>query len=1007
MRLPEPHQKETLLTGLSDFWQRLFADSGQLEHLYAGTEVLLGQAYLDLLHDVLTVSLQDTPLFRKEYWQLIQLREDRTRRNPATGNYEVALPEQVVDLRYLFNRIYSPTVSLEVGVDFSVDVGRLVFSENPFAGALAGIPVREVSIVPSTYNHGEDGVVIAAEPKRLRVLQVLTAGAGRVEQGTRLYAPAGSFTPDMVGQVLRFSAGPGQAVHVRAITSVVRNDFLYFDGPAIADIATLQWRVSVVNAFASSDVGDRIALTDSATQREEIYTIIEVSGDGLTVTLDRDAHVTPGTSLHWRHQSAARVREVAFWAPNVMIDREDLYFSFGYLINRREASTEEYRARLQSVFQYFMAGPAVARIEGCLNILIGVPVVREDGEVVRILRQTESNDVVETDRHVYLLPRGSAKPLVAGDSLRAFEALTTLFAVHDYVDNPTWFYGRFLPDTIVQGYTLPDLTINARAFEQRIGYANPWYMGAPATYVGADYNGELIPRYSGRGAFPVPGAPHQVYFLDETQLEEEDVGASLLLQNTNYAVAAAFAYSGEYPACILSETADHLFPEDTLVVDALSPTQVTFASTRLSQERDTGRDLYVSWGAGSAIGHWTITQVLTPTQAIITPHISEPALSADVGIALFCVLGEDWTCYPRPPLVHNIGYGVMQTYLRRHLAMVELNLKDAKLPFPRAERDLEAILLAGKPAHTSILFSSSSSLQAQMGVRDLGATTTFFRNERVRAPTTELRVGTNWSIGEEFIYAQSGIARWTQTLRARDAATPTELLGAAAAAGLYFQFIGSGTATESTLTLEYFDGTDWLAQAPIVLTPTLPYATSAPTGQRARASYVVDPPGAQAVIRVGLTALSPSYLGFSRTGPAFAGVAVLDGYSLIAADFAFYEFDRFSEIYLHGKRYLIWFLLSETEVALYDPQTKALADFAIEAGVDWRLGVSRLATTALAVGGAVKYVPEGQGSSFFAYPCEVLFVADAAEPPEYPYAFDLDAFPTGMPLFDTDILGGY
>jgi len=66
----------SLLRGLSDFWTRFFADADQLDALYRGTIIQLGQAYLDLLSSVLSVSFKDAIVLDREYYQLIAIRED-------------------------------------------------------------------------------------------------------------------------------------------------------------------------------------------------------------------------------------------------------------------------------------------------------------------------------------------------------------------------------------------------------------------------------------------------------------------------------------------------------------------------------------------------------------------------------------------------------------------------------------------------------------------------------------------------------------------------------------------------------------------------------------------------------------------------------------------------------------------------------------------------------------------------------------------------------------------
>src|SRR4051812_24194504 len=68
---------DTLLHGLSGFWHRFFRDLGDMQRTYEGTEILLGQVYLNLMSDVLNTSIVEAPLFRKEFYKLITVREDQ------------------------------------------------------------------------------------------------------------------------------------------------------------------------------------------------------------------------------------------------------------------------------------------------------------------------------------------------------------------------------------------------------------------------------------------------------------------------------------------------------------------------------------------------------------------------------------------------------------------------------------------------------------------------------------------------------------------------------------------------------------------------------------------------------------------------------------------------------------------------------------------------------------------------------------------------------------------
>ena len=50
----------SFLAGLSDFWLIYFKEIDQLTELYRGTEILVGQTYLDLMGLLLNASVQDT-----------------------------------------------------------------------------------------------------------------------------------------------------------------------------------------------------------------------------------------------------------------------------------------------------------------------------------------------------------------------------------------------------------------------------------------------------------------------------------------------------------------------------------------------------------------------------------------------------------------------------------------------------------------------------------------------------------------------------------------------------------------------------------------------------------------------------------------------------------------------------------------------------------------------------------------------------------------------------------
>ena len=77
------------------------------------------------------------------------------------------------------------------------------------------------------------------------------------------------------------------------------------------------------------------------------------------------------------------MREMSAWAADVLVDRDVLYRNFGYLLGFRRPSSEAYRAFLQGVARLYLLGTSATRLETALNVMFGLPVVREDGEVLK------------------------------------------------------------------------------------------------------------------------------------------------------------------------------------------------------------------------------------------------------------------------------------------------------------------------------------------------------------------------------------------------------------------------------------------------------------------------------------------------------------------------------------------------------------------------------------------------------------------------------------------------
>jgi hypothetical protein len=120
----------------------------------------------------------------------------------------------------------------------------------------------------------------------------------------------------------------------------------------------------------------------------DVYDEVRSSGKSWIATA-ASTGVTPAPGPYWQEYTApftfdrpTQIRELSIWVPDALIDKDRLYTNFGYLLTFKKPSTENYRTFLRGVSQLFLLGPSLSRMESAFNIMAGLPVAREDGEVL-------------------------------------------------------------------------------------------------------------------------------------------------------------------------------------------------------------------------------------------------------------------------------------------------------------------------------------------------------------------------------------------------------------------------------------------------------------------------------------------------------------------------------------------------------------------------------------------------------------------------------------------------
>lgn len=229
--------------------------------------------------------------------------------------------------------------------------------------------------------------------------------------------------------------------------------------------------------------------------------------------------VTAGNGILNSTDIVVTVNEAAAWAPDVKVDRFNLYNNYGYLINRFDASSEAYREFIRGVFQLYILGPTLERLESALNVIAGFPVIRDDGEVFQGYDDTTDPDfnIITTlrlngDTATYQYPKNSAfadlvlRADVSDPALwpsnvgvltfESFEALTLAFQVSDHVQDPSWWTDIIIPSELMPNQTISRRRTVGALIENVIGAWDLPLIGDPGFFIGADDEG-IVPSFIG------------------------------------------------------------------------------------------------------------------------------------------------------------------------------------------------------------------------------------------------------------------------------------------------------------------------------------------------------------------------------------------------------------------------------------------------------------------------------------------------------------------------------
>lgn len=82
-------------------------------------------------------------------------------------------------------------------------------------------------------------------------------------------------------------------------------------------------------------------------------------------------------------QQTGKVKEISYWVPEVSVDNFSLYYNYGTLLNRFEASSNAYKAFLRGIMHFYVSGPILKRTEAALNVIADLLLIRTEGEILQ------------------------------------------------------------------------------------------------------------------------------------------------------------------------------------------------------------------------------------------------------------------------------------------------------------------------------------------------------------------------------------------------------------------------------------------------------------------------------------------------------------------------------------------------------------------------------------------------------------------------------------------------
>jgi hypothetical protein len=122
-------------------------------------------------------------------------------------------------------------------------------------------------------------------------------------------------------------------------------------------------------------------------------------------------------------------REITLWLYRSQWDKEYIYKQFGYALQLKLNSSENYKQFVNSVLASFNEGTSIRTQQESIAAAFGVPLVKNKEETVETV-VTDSNGLkIITDKYVYAYPNSANATVSTGQKVYAGQSLTDTFEI--------------------------------------------------------------------------------------------------------------------------------------------------------------------------------------------------------------------------------------------------------------------------------------------------------------------------------------------------------------------------------------------------------------------------------------------------------------------------------------------------------------------------------------------------------------------------------------------------